>query len=61
MASAAYRAARISMAERSVLIMVQPAPLNFAERRSILQVLQQEGQVEFFKMQNVSQISFRID
>ncbi|KAH6985986.1 hypothetical protein BKA56DRAFT_670203 [Ilyonectria sp. MPI-CAGE-AT-0026] len=51
-ASAAAKAAassRQQIAPRSISILVSPPPVNFAERRSILQVLEQHGQVEFFK------------
>ncbi|KAM0458990.1 hypothetical protein ACHAPV_004561 [Trichoderma viride] len=36
--------------ERSIRVLVSPTPITFAERRSILQVLEQYGPVEFFKM-----------
>ncbi|KAF4965199.1 hypothetical protein FZEAL_10791 [Fusarium zealandicum] len=41
--------ARGELAERSISISVRPPPVTFAERRSILQALEQHGPVEFFK------------
>ncbi|KAJ4265628.1 hypothetical protein NW762_004922 [Fusarium torreyae] len=35
--------------KRSVFVKVLPAPINFAERRSILRVLEKHGQVEYFR------------
>ncbi|KAF4345443.1 hypothetical protein FBEOM_552 [Fusarium beomiforme] len=64
-ASEAYRAAQIAVkaeriatthaknieiGKRSIRLFVSPAPVNFAERRSILRVLEQYGPVEFFKL-----------
>ncbi|KND89752.1 hypothetical protein TOPH_05640 [Tolypocladium ophioglossoides CBS 100239] len=43
-------AARRSMPQRSIRILVSPTPMTFAERRSVLQVLEQHGAVEVFKM-----------
>ncbi|KAF7543239.1 hypothetical protein G7Z17_g10896 [Cylindrodendrum hubeiense] len=54
-ATAAAAAAKVAastrqqIAPRSISILVSPPPVNFAERRSILQVLEQHGRVEFFK------------
>ncbi|KAH7148585.1 hypothetical protein EDB81DRAFT_882999 [Dactylonectria macrodidyma] len=51
-ASAAANAAAIAreqIAPRSISITVSPPPVNFAERRSVLQVLERHGRVEFFK------------
>ncbi|KAH7149335.1 hypothetical protein B0J13DRAFT_303196 [Dactylonectria estremocensis] len=51
-ASAAAKAAasaREQIAPRSISILVSPPPVNFAERRSVLQVLERHGRVEFFK------------
>ncbi|GAB0134977.1 hypothetical protein EsDP_00003329 [Epichloe bromicola] len=42
--------ARRSIAERSIRVLVSPTPITFAERRSVLQVLEQYGPVEVFKM-----------
>lgn len=42
------------MMQRTLAISVYPSPTNFAERRSILQVLEQYGQVDFFKSLPVS-------
>lgn len=42
--------ARRSISERSIRVLVSPTPATFAERRSILQVLEQYGPVEVFKM-----------
>lgn len=39
-----------TLRERSIRVLVSPTPITFAERRSILQVLEQYGPVEFFKM-----------
>lgn len=50
MAAAASQAPR-SM--RSIRVLVTPTPLNFAERRSVLQVLEQHGPVEVFRMTQV--------
>ncbi|KAM4063933.1 hypothetical protein HRG_007023 [Hirsutella rhossiliensis] len=49
MAASASQALR-SMRERSIRVLVTPTPLTFAERRSVLQVLEQHGPVEVFKM-----------
>ncbi|KAG5985927.1 hypothetical protein E4U43_005792 [Claviceps pusilla] len=38
------------IAERSIRVLVSPAPITFAERRSVLQVLEQYGPVEVFQM-----------
>ncbi|PHH90524.1 hypothetical protein CDD83_3390 [Cordyceps sp. RAO-2017] len=38
------------MAERTLRVLVSPTPLTFAERRSVLQVLELHGPIEFFKM-----------
>ena len=35
--------------KRSVFLKVLPAPINFAERRSILRALEKHGQVEYFR------------
>ncbi|KAL7799060.1 hypothetical protein V8C37DRAFT_146249 [Trichoderma ceciliae] len=39
-----------ALRERSIRVLVSPTPITFAERRSILQVLEQYGPIEFFKM-----------
>lgn len=39
-----------TLRERSIRVLVSPTPITFAERRSVLQVLEQYGPVEFFKM-----------
>ncbi|TFB04070.1 hypothetical protein CCMA1212_003702 [Trichoderma ghanense] len=38
------------LSERSIRVLVTPTPITFAERRSVLQVLEQYGPVEFFRM-----------
>lgn len=38
------------LGERSIRVLVTPTPITFAERRSVLQVLEQYGPVEFFRM-----------
>lgn len=43
-------AARRSMPQRSIRVLVSPTPITFAERRSVLQVLEQHGAVEVFRM-----------
>ncbi|PNY22584.1 Uncharacterized protein TCAP_07092 [Tolypocladium capitatum] len=43
-------AARRSMSQRSIRILVSPTPITFAERRAVLQVLEQHGPVDVFKM-----------
>ncbi|ODA80205.1 hypothetical protein RJ55_03163 [Drechmeria coniospora] len=43
-------AARRTLPERSIRILVSPTPISFAERRSVLQVLEQHGRVEVFRM-----------
>jgi len=48
--SLAARAARSSMRERSIRVLVSPTPMTFAERRSVLQVLEQFGRVDVFRM-----------
>ncbi|QGI64449.1 hypothetical protein CEK26_008403 [Fusarium fujikuroi] len=40
----------IEIGKRSIRLYVSPAPVNFAERRSVLGALEQYGQVEFFKL-----------
>ncbi|OAA46082.1 hypothetical protein NOR_02835 [Metarhizium rileyi] len=50
MASAITIARRCSIAERSIRVLVSPTPVTFAERRSVLHVLEQYGPVEVFKM-----------
>ncbi|KAI1013039.1 hypothetical protein LB503_001743 [Fusarium chuoi] len=40
----------IEIGKRSIRLYVSPAPVNFAERRSVLTALEQYGQVEFFKL-----------
>lgn len=42
------------MYKRSIRVMVSPAPATFAERRSILQVLERYGPVDMFRMSPVS-------
>ncbi|KAG5983633.1 hypothetical protein E4U55_007621 [Claviceps digitariae] len=42
--------ARRPLAERSIRVLVSPAPITFAERRSVLQALEQYGPVEVFQM-----------
>ncbi|KAK2591033.1 hypothetical protein QQS21_011289 [Conoideocrella luteorostrata] len=49
MASTANIAKR-SISERSIRVLVSPTPITFGERRSVLQVLEQYGPVEVFKM-----------
>ncbi|CAM1500700.1 Fc.00g098620.m01.CDS01 [Cosmosporella sp. VM-42] len=49
MTQEARKAAMKAMRERTLSITVNPPPVGFAERRSILHVLQQHGVVEFFK------------
>ncbi|KAJ6443188.1 putative NADH-ubiquinone oxidoreductase 18 kDa subunit [Purpureocillium lavendulum] len=44
------RASRSSMRERSIRVLVSPTPVTFAERRSVLQVLEQYGPVDVFRM-----------
>ncbi|EHK26301.1 uncharacterized protein TRIVIDRAFT_17868 [Trichoderma virens Gv29-8] len=39
-----------ALRERSIRVLVSPTPISFAERRSVLQVLEQYGSVECFKM-----------
>ncbi|KJZ79591.1 hypothetical protein HIM_01060 [Hirsutella minnesotensis 3608] len=41
---------RRSMADRSLRVLVSPTPMTFAERRSVLQALEQHGPVEVFRM-----------
>ncbi|KPM36298.1 hypothetical protein AK830_g10272 [Neonectria ditissima] len=48
-AAKASALARQQIAPRSISISVSPPPVNFAERRAVLQVLKQHGGVEFFK------------
>ncbi|KAG8417997.1 hypothetical protein J3458_005443 [Metarhizium acridum] len=48
--SAINIARRRSIPERSIRVLVSPTPVTFAERRSVLQVLEQYGPVEVFKM-----------
>ncbi|POR39175.1 Uncharacterized protein TPAR_00641 [Tolypocladium paradoxum] len=43
-------AARRSVSQRSIRVLVSPTPITFAERRSVLQVLEQHGPVEVFRM-----------
>ncbi|KFG83784.1 hypothetical protein MANI_009407 [Metarhizium anisopliae] len=50
MSSAINIVRRRSIPERSIRVLVSPAPVTFAERRSVLQVLEQYGSVEVFKM-----------
>ncbi|ETS01162.1 hypothetical protein M419DRAFT_81218 [Trichoderma reesei RUT C-30] len=38
------------LSERSIRVLVTPTPITFAERRSVLQVLEQYGPVDFFRM-----------
>ncbi|RBR04091.1 hypothetical protein FVER53590_25843 [Fusarium verticillioides] len=40
----------IEIGKRSIRLFVSPAPVNFAERRSVLRALEQYGPVEFFKL-----------
>lgn len=54
MVSSAMQRARQSLMGRSVTVHAFPPPISFAERRSILQVLQQHGPVEVFKLIPVS-------
>ncbi|KAG6034526.1 hypothetical protein E4U41_006517 [Claviceps citrina] len=42
--------ARRPVAERSIRVLVSPTPVTFAERRSVLQVLEQYGPVDVFTM-----------
>ncbi|UNI20545.1 hypothetical protein JDV02_006623 [Purpureocillium takamizusanense] len=51
MSPLAARAARSSMRDRSIRVLVSPAPSTFAERRSVLQVLEQYGRVDLFRME----------
>jgi hypothetical protein len=57
MASAATRRAaasvRFSLEARSLNVVVRPHPVTFAERRSVLQILKQHGDIETFKMMTV--------
>lgn len=46
--------ARRAIAERSIRVLVSPTPITFAERRSVLQVLEQYGPIEVFRMTPVS-------
>ncbi|KAL7936948.1 hypothetical protein V8C35DRAFT_277449 [Trichoderma chlorosporum] len=39
-----------ALRERSIRVLVSPTPISFAERRSVLQVLEQYGPVEVFQM-----------
>ncbi|KAG6003387.1 hypothetical protein E4U21_002062 [Claviceps maximensis] len=39
-----------SVAQRSIRVLVSPTPVTFAQRRSVLQVLEQYGPVEVFQM-----------
>lgn len=48
--SSASSVARRFLSQRSIRVLVSPTPVTFAERRSILQVLEQYGPVEVFKM-----------
>ncbi|PHH62347.1 hypothetical protein CDD81_7209 [Ophiocordyceps australis] len=51
--------ARVSRAAtRSLSILVTPTPLTLTERRSVLQVLEQHGRVDFFKLAPGYQSSF---
>jgi hypothetical protein len=50
MASTTIKALRQTLPRRSLRILVSPTPITFAERRSVLQALQQFGPVEFFQM-----------
>ncbi|KAG6026798.1 hypothetical protein E4U40_001864 [Claviceps sp. LM458 group G5] len=49
MQSVASTARRV-IAERSIRVLVSPTPITFAERRSVLQVLEQYGPIEVFRM-----------
>ncbi|KAG5960176.1 hypothetical protein E4U58_004731 [Claviceps cyperi] len=49
MQSVASTASR-AIAERSIRVLVSPTPITFAERRSVLQVLEQYGPIEVFRM-----------
>ncbi|KAF5535288.1 hypothetical protein FMEXI_10871 [Fusarium mexicanum] len=40
----------IEIGKRSIRLYVSPAPVNFAERRSVQRALEQYGPVEFFKL-----------
>ena len=55
--AAAVRLARRPVADRSIRILVSPTPVTFTERRSVLQVLEQYGQVEVFQMTPVSEFN----
>ncbi|KAI5462405.1 hypothetical protein BGZ63DRAFT_423663 [Mariannaea sp. PMI_226] len=48
-ANAVKRATK-SCSPRSISIAVSPTPVSFAERRSVLQVLERYGRIEFFKL-----------
>ncbi|KAG6058954.1 hypothetical protein E4U17_007288 [Claviceps sp. LM77 group G4] len=50
MQSVASTARRAIAAERSIRVLVSPTPITFAERRSVLQVLEQYGPIEVFRM-----------
>ncbi|PHH73806.1 hypothetical protein CDD82_5261 [Ophiocordyceps australis] len=51
--------ARVSRAAtRSLSILVTPTPITLTERRAVLQVLEQHGRVDFFKMAPGYQSSF---
>jgi hypothetical protein len=43
-----------SMRHRTIVVTISPTPINFAERLSVLQVLEQQGPVEVFKRRAVS-------
>ena len=44
---------RDTMSLRSVRVLVSPTPVTFAERRSVLALLQKSGPIEHFKMVQV--------
>ncbi|ATY66126.1 hypothetical protein A9K55_001334 [Cordyceps militaris] len=52
MAATPFRGLNSRLANRSLRIMISPAPATFAERRSILQVLQKYGPVDIFRREN---------
>ncbi|KFA65978.1 hypothetical protein S40285_10507 [Stachybotrys chlorohalonatus IBT 40285] len=51
-------ASRTTMRQRSLRVLVSPPPITFAERRSVLQVLEQHGPIEFFQLAQGYQSNF---
>lgn len=52
------RAINETWRHRTLRILVQPTPITFAERRSVLQVLQQKGDIEVFRQERSSKSNF---